>query len=61
MSESATAFASPLPKDLTLRDWFVGLAMRQLIIATADNRSIATRSYDIADAMLTTRDARANK
>jgi hypothetical protein len=57
MGEPATAF----PKDMTLRDWFAAQAMRQLNIAIADNRSIAARAYEIADAMLAARDARANK
>jgi hypothetical protein len=57
MSESDTAFASPLPKDLTLRDWFAALAMQQVIQATADPGSIAARAYKIADAMIAARSA----
>jgi hypothetical protein len=49
MSESAN---TPLPRDVTLRDWFAAQAMQQVINAIADPGSIAARAYKIGDAML---------
>ena len=43
--------------DITLRDWFAGLAMQGLLAAQA-NGPLASMAYEMADAMLRAREAK---
>ena len=45
-------------KDMTLRDWYAGMAMQAFILADLGYDAVVRRSNEMADAMLKVRDAK---